>query len=295
MTTPDMNGATDSDPGFTALAGRIERRIIGYAPTSPKLRACWPVIGEPVRAAVRASAPEDEDAVTKRMHICAGFTAWAYEHGLSLRPDRLYTEDNVEWYVSSKSTSLKGRSRLTRTTYRSLLRAVGRSVTKPGTWPPATPRIVKGDAKHPYSADEIRWLQEIAPVQSTRNRVRVARASIGLCYGAGARPSELVDVLGDDIERVDGVVVARLRGKFAREVPVLPNAAGDLWDLAGEFPHERLFSMQMTDSKCVSDALAQVEIPQEAPRLESLRLRQTWMVRIASLDLRLPELRLLAG
>jgi integrase len=273
----------------------IEQRLTGYIPVAPNVLACWDEIRDPVLAVVRATNPADEQEASERLHICAKFTAWAVAHGLPLAADRLYTEDNVEWHTAANSTAFAGVARTTRAKYRSELRQIGRTVARRGSWSPLPPRIDKGRARSPYTAGDIRRLREIGPQQRTATRRRILRGALGLCYGAGARPFEVADTIGDFVEELDGVVVVHIPGQFARTVPVLPDVAEDVLDLARQFPDSCIFSDRKPKTDWMRDTLTNVEVPAEVPRPDAKRLRQTWMVQVATLPLRLPELQYLSG
>lgn len=276
-------------------AARVEQRLTGYIPVAPNVLACWEHIRQPVLDVVRASGPSDQQEASERLHICARFTAWAVEHGLPLTADRLYTEDNVEWHTAANSTAFAGVAHTTRAKYRSELRQIGRMVARRGSWSPLPPRIDKGRARSPYTKREIRRFREIAPQQRTATRRRILRGAVGLCYGVGARPFELADTIGSFVEKLDGVVVVHIPGQFARTVPVLPDVADDLLSLAREFPDRCIFSDRKPKTDWVRDTLTNVEVPAGVPRPDAKRLRQTWMVRVATLPLRLPELQYLSG
>jgi hypothetical protein len=107
----------------------------------------------------------------------------------------------------------------------------------------------------------MRRFREIGPQQRTSTRQRILRGAVGLCYGACARPFEVADTIGNFVEKLDGVVVVHIPGQFARIVPVLPDVADDLLDLARQLPDSCIFSDRKPKTDWMRDTLTNVEVP----------------------------------
>lgn len=222
--------------------------------------------------------PETPTAAYKTMFAVCQFARFARDREIPLEPERLFTPENVEWYIS---TELSTRNEHSRSTQRAALRLVGRAITRRAAWPPADPRYKKPTAAEPYSATEQHHLISLSDIQATERRRRACRGAVCLGLGAGLRGPELERVRGSDVERRDGLVVVHVCGDRERVVPVRRQHAGEVLRLAFDYPDEPLlgpFKPHQRDP--LSRIKSLLEIPSWSPPLELRRLRTTWMVAV---------------
>lgn len=298
MDTVDRRAHNAPDPGSVGptRGGEpvdvVAERVAAYRPNSvpPTL---WTEVASHVRAAVLVYEPQSVSAAYLAMQAATRFAIWAVGRGLSLDPETLYTEANVEFFVASGLPHLSEHSRAS---YRSSLRRIGRTITHRADWSPQPPRLKRKDLSAPYSDEEIAWLWDIARHQSSLPRQRAARGLMCLAYGAGLRAPEYSVVTSDHVRDVDQVAVVNLGGTSPRTVPVLPEAHEDLRWLIDAVPAgEELFSAHRHIRNFTASVVETIEVPPRAPRFVSRRLRITWMVRVSVAGVRISELGYLAG
>ena len=219
-------------------------------------------------------------------------TLWSLDRGLPLDVEALFVEENVEHFTSMGLRHLAGHSRAS---YRSAMRRIARAITTKAPWPAPPPTYSRNTLGEPYTEFEIGWLRDIAVSQLTEERRRAALAVWCLSYGAGLRGPEFGTLPGSAVELVDGLVVVTVSGAYPRRIPVLVQVSDDLLELAAQYPHRAMFSDRAPSRGWTTAVLAQVELPDRAPKFSSRRFRVTWQVKLAVAGLRLSELAYLAG
>jgi hypothetical protein len=175
-----------------------------------------------------------------------------------------------------------GLSGVARRTLRTNLRFIGRRVV-PQLYPADLP-LPRERAKAPYSAAEIAGFLALADAQPTMER-RMRAAGL-VCPGAGAGliRSDLRDVHGTDIACRSGGVVVTVRGARPRTVPVLAGyharllaaarSAGTALICGGADPGRRNITSPLITALDGGGGL---------PRLDTSRLRATWLAEVADL------------
>jgi integrase len=228
------------------------------------------------RALVSAAEPERPARARALLFACARLFAFCESLGLS-PSERLLGEPQIERFVRQGCAGL---SPATRRTLRTNLRALARSLERhPKPQPEPLPRE---RAKAPYSEAELEGYLRLGACQGTEARRLRCQALICLGAGAGIVASELRAVRGSDvIERAGGVIVA-VRGRRARQVPVLQRYqellvcaarfAGEGLIVGGRTPARR----NLTDELCRA-----LSGDPSLPRLEAGRLRSTWLIHCA--------------
>ena len=174
-----------------------------------------------------------------------------------------------------------GLSGVARRTLRTNLRFIGRRVV-PQLYPADLP-LPRERSKDPYSPAEIGGYLALADAQPTRERRMRAAGLVCLGAGAGLIRSDLRNVRGTDVACRSGGVVVIVRGGRPRTVPVLARyharllaaarSAGDGLVLCGADPGRR---------NLTSPLVAALD-GGGLPRLDTSRLRATWLAGCADL------------
>ena len=175
-----------------------------------------------------------------------------------------------------------GLSPVARRTLRTNLRFIGRRVA-PQLYPADLP-LPRERSKRPYSPAEISGFLALADAQPTTERRMRAAALVCLGAGAGLIRGDLRDVRGSDIAPRSGGVVVTVRGARPRTVPVLARYharllaaarfAGDGLVLCGTDPGRRNLTHPL---------VAALDGGSGLPRLDTSRLRATWLAEAADL------------
>jgi integrase len=252
-------------------AARAAGTIAAYAPRSVSAKAA-----AFARDTVARVAPRSPARAKALLFACARLAAFAERVGLEL-DGALLSEAVIERFVLVGCEGLSPASvRTLRTNLRALARAVGRY---PQPLPTPLPRE---RAKRPYSLAEIAGYLRLAQALSTRRRRMRASALVCLGAGAGIIAGELRHVRGSHVVQRAGGVLVLVSGRRARLVPVLAHYqqpvleaaafAGENFIVGGREPGRR----NVTDELCRA-----LSSDRSLPRLESGRLRSSWLVACA--------------
>ena len=181
-----------------------------------------------------------------------------------------------------------GLSGVARRTLRTNLRFIGRRVV-PHLYPADMP-LPREHAKEPYSPAEIAGYLASADAQPTVSRRMRASGLVCLGAGAGLIRADLRAVRGTDVICRSGGVIVAVRGARPRAVPVLARyhdrllaaarSAGTGLVSGGTDPGRRNITTPLTRSLAGGAGL---------PRLDTSRLRATWLADVADLPVRPPR------
>ncbi|HUN37219.1 MAG TPA: hypothetical protein VMU95_34905 [Trebonia sp.] len=175
-----------------------------------------------------------------------------------------------------------GLSGVARRTLRTNLRFLGRRVV-PHLYPADLP-LPRERAKQPYSPAEVAGLLALAGAQPTAERRMRATGLVCLGAGAGLIRGDLREARGTDVACRSGGVIVEVRGQRARVVPVLSRYhapllaaarfAGDGLVCGGTDPGRKNITSRLVASLDGGGGL---------PRLDTSRLRATWLADCAGL------------
>ena len=267
-----MTAAVSLHASQTDAAARAAGVIERYAPRS---------VSAPAAAFARevvALAGPRSAARSKALLFAAGrLAAFAESLGLELSVGLLLSEPMIERFIVQ---GCGGVSPATRRTLRTNLRALARAIER---YPqPAAVALVRERAKDPYSPAEIAGFLRLADAQATRARGLRASALVCLGAGAGVIAGELRHVRGSDVVERYGGVIVELSGTRARSVPVLERYHERLLGAAAFAGDRYVIGARNPDRRNVTDTLsAALSTDSSLPRLQSGRLRSTWLVECA--------------
>jgi integrase len=203
-----------------------------------------------------------------------------YAIGLGLEPvPQVLLHPSVTERFTRCAPHLSG---VARRTLRTNLRFIGRRVV-PHLYPADLP-LPRERAKAPYSQAEIDGFFALADAQPTVERRMRAAGLVCLGAGAGLIRSDLRDARGSDVIARSGGVVVTVRGARPRTVPVLARhharllaaarSAGGGLICGGADPGRRNLTNQLVAALDGGGGL---------PRLDTSRLRATWLADCAEL------------
>jgi integrase len=262
------------DHGAGAAASEAAAAIAAYAPGALSERAA-----EFARVVVARAAPETPARAKALLFAASKLAAFGEAVGLEPRAELLLRAAVIERLIVDGERAF---SPATRRTLRTNLRHLARAAeAHPRPVPVALPRE---RAKPPYSDAEIAGYLALADAQSTPARRLRAGALICLGAGAGLITQELRHITGTDVVRRSGGLLVCVGGARARTVPVLRRFHEPLW-AAARFAGERyLVGGSDPQRKNLTDTLT-AALCRDAglPRLESGRLRATWLCHCAQL------------
>jgi integrase len=179
----------------------------------------------------------------------------------------------IERFIVTAGRELTGPTRRTlRTNLRWAARRAGPQLG------PAPVPLPRERAKAPYRDAEIAAYLALADAQPTRGRRMRAAGLICLGAGAGLTGTDLRQVRGSDITCRSGGVVADVRGRRPRVVPVLARYH-DLLLASAEFSGEGLVTGGRDPGRrnVTTPLISSLAGGTDLPRLDTSRLRATWL------------------
>ena len=175
-----------------------------------------------------------------------------------------------------------GLSPVARRTLRTNLRFIGRRVV-PQLYPADLP-LPRERSKQPYGPAQVEGYLALADALPTRERRMRAAGLICLGAGAGLIRGDLRDTRGTDVICRSGGIVVQVRGPRPRAVPVLARyqdrllaagrSAGNGLICGGAEPGRR---------NLANPLIAALDGGTGLPRLDTSRLRATWLAECADL------------
>jgi hypothetical protein len=268
----------------------VARRILRYTPADVPAELWHSTLRPFVLPALRAAHPQGISSMEQFARVLTLIARWCVEQGIPLDIEVVLDPDTVERFFTQGLRHIPSRG-----TYRTVLRRLGRELTRTAPWQPPPEPMARRKVALPYTPAEMRALREDAANQSTAPKRRAALALIVLGGGLGLDGRWARAVKGTDIERVPGGVLVRVRAPRARTVPVLKEYEQDLLLLADEAGEEFLIGGTVTHRNRTNKVVRRFESGHGRPRLSVPRLRSTWVVTHLTLGTRLPELLEAAG
>ena len=246
--------------------------------------AAWRPSSAPPQAAafarqvVTAAAPGGRERAKSLLWAAAKLAGWAIPLGMEPAPAVLLHPSVIERFTAH-SPDLSGPARRTlRTNLRFLARKVVPHLD------PADKPLPRERAKAPYTAAEIDGYLTLAAAQPTTARATRATALVCLGAGAGLIRSDLRQARGTDVIARSGGVIVQVRGRKPRAVPVLARYHQPLLQAAA-FTSEHLLTGGTDPARGnITNPLARsLAGGTGLPRLDTSRLRATWLADTAAL------------
>jgi integrase len=236
------------------------------------------------RDVIAATAPGGQERAKNLLWAAARLADYAIGLGLDPVPEVLLHPSVIERFTRCAP----GLSPVARRTLRTNLRFIARRVV-PALYPQDA-ALPRERAKQPYSPAEIAGYLALADAQPALSRRMRAAGLVCLGAGAGLIRGDLRAVHGTDVTCRSGGVIVAVRGARPRAVPVLSRYHGRLLAAArfagnapvcgGADPSRRNITTPLTRSLSGGTGL---------PRLDTSRLRATWLADVAELPVRPPR------
>jgi integrase len=223
-------------------------------------------------------APEGRERAKNLLWAAGRLAEYAASVGLDLIPEVVFHPSVTERFARCAP----GLSGAARRTLRTNQRFIARRVV-PHLYPADVP-LPRERAKKPYGPAEISGFLALADAQPTRERRMRAAGLVCLGAGAGLIRGDLREVRGTDVACRSGGVIVSVRGARPRTVPVLARyhsrllaaarSAGNALVCGGTEPGRRNLTNPLTAALDGGSGL---------PRLDTSRLRATWLADCAEL------------
>jgi integrase len=230
------------------------------------------------RDVIAALAPRGRERAKNLLWAAGKLADWAMGLGLEPVPGVLLHPSVAERFTRCAP----GLSPAARRTLRTNLRFIGRRVV-PQLYPADLP-LPRERAKKPYSAAEISGYLALADAQPARERRMRAAGLVCLGAGAGLIRGDLRDARGTDIACRSGGVVVTVRGARPRTVPVLARYHAPLLAAAAFAGTGLICGGADPGRRNITNPLvAALDGGGGLPRLDTSRLRATWLAGCAQL------------
>jgi hypothetical protein len=230
------------------------------------------------RAVVGQAAPGGRERAKNLLWAAGKLAGYGIGLGLEPVPEVLLHPSVIERFTAHAP----GLTGVTRRTLRTNLRFLARAVV-PQLHPADAP-LPRERAKAPYTPAEIDGYLALADAQPTLARRMRAAGLVGLGAGAGLIRADLRAVRGTDICSRSGGVVAEVRGTRPRTVPVLARYH-EILLAAAQFAGQNLVTGGTSPQRHnITNPLARsLAGGTGLPRLDTSRLRATWLADCAEL------------
>ena len=255
----------------------MNTEVAGYI-TAWRPSSVPPAAAAFARRVVTASGPDGRDRAKNLLWAAGKLADWANGLGLEPVPEVLLHPSVIERFTAH-APGLSGVSRRTlRTSLRFLARAVVPQLA------PADAPLPRERAKAPYTPAQIGGYLALAAAQPAAARRMRAAALVCLGAGAGLIRADLRAVRGTDITARSGGVVVTVRGARPRTVPVLARYHGPLLESA-TFAGGQLITggTDPRRNNITSPLISALAGGTGLPRLDTSRLRATWLAEAAAL------------
>jgi hypothetical protein len=252
-------------------------KIAGYI-ASWQPSSVTPEAARFARQVVTQAAPPGRERARNLLWAAGRLADYAIGLGLEPVPEVLLHPSVIERFTAHAP----GLTGVTRRTLRTSLRFLARAVVP--QLAPADAPLPRERAKAPYTRAEIGGYLALADAQPTRARRMRAAGLVCLGAGAGLIRADLRAVRGTDICCRCGGVVVEVSGARPRVVPVLARYHQPLL-AAAEFAGERLVTGGTDPQRhnITNPLTAALAGGTGLPRLDTSRLRATWLAEVAQL------------
>jgi integrase len=254
-------------------AGLVAGYIARWRPSSVS-----PQAAAFARQVVPLAAPAGRERAKNLLWAAGKLADYALSLGLDLTAETVLHPSVAERFTRCAP----GLSGAARRTLRTNLRFIGRRVA-PQLYPADLP-LPRERAKKPYSPADIDGFLALADAQPTAERRMRATGLVCLGAGAGLVRSDLRDARGSDVTARSGGVVVTVRGARSRIVPVLVRYQGRLL-AAAAFAGTGLICGGADPGRrnITNPLIAALDGGSGLPRLDTSRLRATWLTEAAEL------------
>jgi len=270
----------------------VEDLVRAFVPSGLRARTAWPYTCDLVAEAAQLSTRSTSNAAKYLSHL-ADFAAWAHAQGVPLVLEALLDPDVIERYIAVGMSCSKDSTRATR---RGILRRIAQHCASPPQDLPLP--IAYRRVRPPYSPAEIHGLLALASAQPTASRHRTLHAILHLGLGCGIASRDLAWVRGQDVEELpDGAVSVTVSGGTRpRTVMALQAHEAQLLKIARAAGSDLLIGGSTRGRRNVTRGpLERVVGGEDLPRLETARLRSTWLLTHLRARTPLPALMNAAG
>ncbi|MFT3860028.1 tyrosine-type recombinase/integrase [Micropruina sp.] len=268
----------NQQPPRTAAQETVTHVTANYRPRAVDLYH-WLKIREFVVKAVVDSKPHDGDEARRRLTLLAQLVDWVvYEAGFEMTRRTVFDLDIMSEFLDRQTDWTPKVKKM----FRGKLKTMGRALNS--EWPDDLPEETSyTSAWHPtpYTDQEVRTIRNWAKGQRTALNRNKAQVFLALTLGAGLYTHEIVLLRVRDIQIDEEGVLLHVRGRSAREVPVLAEHEAILIELVQNVdPDDYAFAPGRTNrSSSVVQAFIQGTNRDEGIHPNPRRLRATWLVR----------------
>lgn len=230
------------------------------------------------RDVITKTGPQGRERAKNLLWAAGKLADYALGLGLDAEPEVLLHPSVAERFTRCAP----GLSRAARRTLRTNLRFIGRRVV-PQLYPADLP-LPRERSRQPYSLAEIDGFLALADAQPTAERRMRAAGLVCLGAGAGLIRGDLRDVRGSDVACRSGGVVVQVRGSRPRAVPVAGRYHVPLLE-AARFARDALICGGTDPGRrnITSPLISALDGGTGLPRLDTSRLRATWLAGCAEL------------
>ncbi len=272
-----------------SMSAEVARRIEAYTPADAPTDVWLDTLRPFVVSALCAAKPVGVPSMEQFARVLTLIARWCLEQGIPLDIEVVLDPDTVERFCS------EGLRIASRSTYRVVLRRLGRMLTRKAPWQPRPEPISRRKSAPPYTAEEMVLLESDAWTQPTDAKRGTALGFVTLGAGAGLDGRWVTKVRGTDVVATPAGVLVKVSEPRARTVPVLKRYEDVVLELADQAGAGFILHRSTEHRNRTNKLAASLAHGHGHPVLSVPRLRSTWIVEHLHRGTRLPELLAAAG
>ncbi|WP_298209433.1 hypothetical protein [Ferrimicrobium sp.] len=274
---PDPNDVGSDSHDLSPIEERLPSPLARYRPQIPE--QYWDAIRPFVYNIMADVGPVlDTERALELMSVLVRFGLWVWQSsGHELRRELVFDTALIEQCFAQLAPSLTSNAL---GTYRSRIRMVQRVLRElqDGSYRISHLSYQPARVLAPYTDKELIGFRSWARGQNTRNKRRDAQVLLGAGAGAGLTTEDLVRLrVNDVLIGRDGVVLC-VKGRRAREVPVLAEWEDLIIEAVGDIESGRpLFGVRRTSYNNNAVSAFTARSAGRGPKPSLPRLRATWI------------------
>jgi integrase len=253
-------------------AGPIDAYVATFVPDDGD--ALWDVIASTVRDSVTRCRFTNIETARKHAVALAAYLRWRATSGFVTDATASLTFEAIDSFFAHGMPDLSERSKRD---YRSRLRGIATRVNASVAAPPSL-ALGYNQVNPGYTRDEEITLRRVALDQGDTEARRRLCAIVGFCCGAGLSSSELRALRRRDVTiKANGMILIALGGERPRLTVVRRNYEVHVLAALEGLQSAETILPQLKSSSPITVILKGADLFDDAPRIDTRRLRTTWI------------------
>lgn len=287
---------------MTVLPKEVREAVLAYAPLGEETP--WEQYREFCLDALLRTAPATKSAALDTLRAIFMLVLDCVHRGVNVELESVFAAEEVETFAArARARAAKQRQgEVLVDNQVSRLRTIGALLNPASNWPVRRESGPRRPLERPYQPDELEQMSRAAHAIRDARRRRIAIAALAMGLGAGLSAGEQhrarVEDVATDPDGLAWINVRDASGRVSRQVPFAEPWGAALLNALKITVHNRFAEHVLPigrNANAYSDNLSTSLLGKAVPRIESARLRTTWLVQRLQAGIWIPELQQVAG